>query len=254
MSAEDSARGPTTFELFLQATSSTKQGYNLLAPRFDATPYATPSNFISRALRRAQLRFPSNEDSTGLRAADLACGTGRATQMLASSFARVDAYDFSVGMLDRARELTQAQPNTSGRCDFIVADLANVSLPLEAYQRVVTFGAWGHILPRWRQHLAFQIVDSLRSGGVFLTITADPSVVGTRRWLYSAVFDSAMHLRNLVLTEPFHMYYRINDTLTVKQLFEHDPRVEIVLEPVPGSPHPELTLLMVRKLPQHHLR
>ena len=122
-SAEDSARGPTTFELFLQATSSTKQGYNLLAPRFDATPYATPSNFISRALRRAQLRFPSNEDSTGLRAADLACGTGRATQMLASSFARVDAYDFSVGMLDRARELTQAQPNTSGRCDFIEADL-----------------------------------------------------------------------------------------------------------------------------------
>ncbi len=248
-----SMRGPSTMELFIQATSSTKQGYNLLAPRFDATPYATPESFIARALQRAQMRFPIRD--LGPRwAADLACGTGQATRQLATSFERVDAYDFSPGMLQQASELTERLSQFSSNCHFTEADLANILMPNSVYQRVVTFGAWGHIMPAWRQRLVRQIVDSLRPSGVFLTITADSTVVASRRWWYSAVFDAAMHLRNLVLSEPFHMYYRINDTLQVKQLFDVDPRVEVTLEPVPGSPHAELTLLMVQKRPLDQTR
>ena len=35
-------QGPTFFELASQALSSTRQGYDLLAPKFDFTPFRTP--------------------------------------------------------------------------------------------------------------------------------------------------------------------------------------------------------------------
>lgn len=239
--------GPTYLELFLQATSSTKQGYNLLAPQFNATPYATPSSFVARSLDRAETRFP-RKDSDENWGADLACGTGVATAELANFCNHVDGFDFSPGMLQQARQLLERKAEGSVVHQLFEVDLATVELPCSAYRRVITFGAWGHILPLWRERLVEQIVNSLAPGGVFLTITADPGRVASRRWWYSIVFDAAIHLRNRILSEPFHMYYRINDTLVVKQLFENDSRVRVFLEPVPGSPHPELTLLMVQKL------
>ena len=50
-------QGPTVWELLVQALSSTEQGYDLLAPKFDSTPFRTPEAILGPAM--AQLGGPS---------------------------------------------------------------------------------------------------------------------------------------------------------------------------------------------------
>jgi hypothetical protein len=48
------AQGPTFRELAVQALSSVERGYDLLAPKFDHTPFRTPDavlDAVTRALR-----------------------------------------------------------------------------------------------------------------------------------------------------------------------------------------------------------
>ena len=228
----------------MQATTNTRQGYNLLAPRFDLTEYATPQWLIEACRARVDKLFPPRRrrDAVG---ADLGCGTGRASLVLHETCATVEGYDFSPNMLEQARARTSVDER-SGQYRFVEADLAVLELPRERYDRVVTFGAWGHILPPWRDRLMAQVLQSLRSGGIFYTVTADPAARLSRRWLRSALFDLALHTRNRLLGDPFHMYYLLNDTLEVKAMLERAGDCQVMLEPVPRSPHPELTLLMAR--------
>lgn len=63
-------QGPTLRELAAQALSSVEHGYDLLAPKFDHTPFRTPDailDAVARALR------PIGPFDHGL---DLCCGTG----------------------------------------------------------------------------------------------------------------------------------------------------------------------------------
>src|SRR2546430_8673021 len=41
-------KGPTLRELAVQALSSTERGYDLLAPKFDCTPFRTPDAILRR--------------------------------------------------------------------------------------------------------------------------------------------------------------------------------------------------------------
>lgn len=237
-----SQRPPTFWELAIQASTSTRHGYNLLAPRFEQTGYATPSFLIEACRRRVDRLFPPSP-SAG-RGADLACGTGRAIAAMRGDGLRWDGYDFSPGMLRQAR-MRLGEAGAS----LIDADLATLDLPAATYRRVVTFGAWGHILPLWRRRLITQIVATLTEDGVFYTITADAPSRWRWEGLASLLFDLSIRVRNRLLAEPFHMYYRLNDTATVRRLFQEVGGVEVRLEPVPGSPHPRLTLLMVSRSP-----
>ena len=65
-------QGPTLRELAVQALSSTERGYDLLAPKFDYTPFRTPEEILVPAL--------SNLDRPRSIAAalDMCCGTGAA--------------------------------------------------------------------------------------------------------------------------------------------------------------------------------
>lgn len=236
-------RPPTFWELAVQATTSTREGYNLLAPRFDMTAYATPSRLIEACRARVDHLYPLRREQA--RGADLACGTGRACAVLRRSCGRIDGYDFSPGMLEQARRLAQAWEAT----EFtpIESDLSEVELPVGRYDRIVTFGAWGHILPAWRERLIAQTFQALRPGGVFYTVTADPSGPWHGDWWRAAVFDAAIRARNRLLGNPFHMYYLLNDTLTVKRLFEAAGADPVRLEPLPRMPHPRLTLLIASK-------
>jgi SAM-dependent methyltransferase len=236
-------RPPSFWELAVQATTNTRQGYNLLAARFDLTDYATPTHLIEACRARVDLLYPvARCDATG---ADLACGTGRGCLVLARSCADVDGYDFSPRML----EVAQKQA-TGAAFRFVETDLATVDLPAGRYDRIVTFGAWGHIMPEWRERLIRQIWAALKPGGVFYTITADPSGPWDSGWWRATFFDAAIKARNCLLGDPFHMYYLLNDTLTVKRLCESAGPCEVRLEPVPRTPHPRLTLLMVRRCSQ----
>ena len=62
--------GPTFFELAQQALSSTQRGYDLLAPKFDYTPFRTPRLVLDAVA--AQLARVGPLD----RGLDLCCGTG----------------------------------------------------------------------------------------------------------------------------------------------------------------------------------
>ena len=246
MTPSRTERPPSFWELAVQATTNTRQGYNLLAPRFELTPYATPCWLVEACLARLDQLSPLDRSlACGL---DLACGTGRAALPLARSCARVEGLDFSPRMLEQARRKAQEVPETD--FDFQEADLATVRLREAFYDRIVTFGAWGHILPPWRRRFVEQCVKALKPGGVFATVTADPAHKLSRRWWYSVAFDNSLRLRNMLLGDPFHMYYAINDTDEVRSLFSSVGGVTIRLEPVPRRPHPELTLLVAVRSPE----
>lgn len=236
-------RPPSFWELAVQATTNTRQGYNLLAPRFELTPYATPTWLIECCRQRADQLYPLC--SSQARGADLACGTGRALFDLQRSCSRVDGYDFSPRMLAVARQRAAASGNPAA-FSLIETDLATLTLGARRYDRIVTFGAWGHILPQWRKRLMGEILAALKPGGVFYTITADPSGPWDVGWWKAALFDAAIRSRNWLLGDPFHMYYLLNDTLTVKRLLEAAGPCQVRLEPIPRHPHPRLTLLLAQ--------
>ena len=59
--------GPTFFELAKEVLSSTERGYDLLANKFDVTPFRTPDPLIENALA-----IIGQVDT----AIDICCGTG----------------------------------------------------------------------------------------------------------------------------------------------------------------------------------
>jgi ubiquinone/menaquinone biosynthesis C-methylase UbiE len=93
-----SAEGPSVRELVAQALSSVERGYDLLAPKFDHTPFRTPDavlNATADALR------PLGPFGRGL---DVCCDTGAGLPVLESVCqGPVTGVDFSAGMLAQAR-------------------------------------------------------------------------------------------------------------------------------------------------------
>src|SRR3569833_679008 len=87
--------GPTLLELTRQALSSTQRGYDLLAPKFDVTPFRTPEEILRPAL----------QGIGSINAAlDLCCGMGAAMELLLPKVrVRLVVVDFSHGMLEQGR-------------------------------------------------------------------------------------------------------------------------------------------------------
>ena len=240
--------GPSFWELARQALSSTKRGYDLLAPKFEATSYATPIEWIESALLHGQQSYPIL-DFDNSRGADLACGTGRGARALRAYTQRVEGFDFSPGMLTQARALSLDLEGL----DWIVSDLSDFQLEAQKYDRIVSFGAWGHILPRFRAFFLGQIFQSLRPGGVFLTLTADDPKIWQKRFWHHLLFDLAIILRNLLWFQEFHMYYRLNSTeQLLRQVQAHpfmEESFELRAEPLPGYEDTCITLLMLHRRP-----
>src|SRR5712692_766800 len=91
--------GPTFFELAEQALSSTERGYDLLAPKFDYTPFRTPDWLLELVGSYLAHVGPF---AAGL---DLCCGTGAGLEVLRPLCReRVVGVDFSRGMLDVCQE------------------------------------------------------------------------------------------------------------------------------------------------------
>ena len=63
-------QGPTFGELARQALSSTERGYDLLAPKFDYTPFRTPDSLLELVAPLIGNEKPIDS------ALDLCCGTG----------------------------------------------------------------------------------------------------------------------------------------------------------------------------------
>ncbi|MEV6959874.1 class I SAM-dependent methyltransferase [Streptomyces sp. NPDC051207] len=192
-------RGPRLRELAVQALSSVERGYDLLAPKFDHTPFRTPEPVLD-AVAAALARL--GPFGAGL---DLCCGTGAGLGVLAKVCRDgVTGVDFSAGMLAVAREHTRA---TRPPVSLVRADAR--ALPFgRAFDLLVSFGAFGHFLPRELPGLFTQVHSVLRPGGSFaFPVLAPPRPSSPVFWMLLG-FDTAMRVRNAVWRPPFVMYYR----------------------------------------------
>jgi SAM-dependent methyltransferase len=190
-----SPQGPSVRELAMEALSSVEGGYDLLAPKFDHTPFRTPDRVLDTTTDalRSLGRF-----GQGL---DVCCGTGAGLQVLRSVCqGRVLGVDFSAGMLAQA---ASAHPDAT----LVRADVR--SLPFDgAFDVAVSFGALGHFLPGERPELFAGVHRALRPGGVFAFPIGAPQPIASRGYWALLGFDLAMRVRNAVWRPPFVMYYR----------------------------------------------
>src|SRR6516162_703294 len=90
--------GPSVRELAVQALSSVEGGYDLLAPKFDHTPFRTHDGVLDAT---AGALRPLGPFGPGL---DVCCGTGAGMRILRSLCqGPIMGVDFSTGMLAQAR-------------------------------------------------------------------------------------------------------------------------------------------------------
>ncbi|MER5383407.1 class I SAM-dependent methyltransferase [Streptomyces sp. NPDC002688] len=250
-------QGPTLRELAVQGLSSIEHGYDLLAPKFDHTPFRTPDAILD-AVGRALA--PMGPFTAGL---DLCCGTGAGMEALRDLCREsVTGVDISTGMLTVGRERLGAEadgspslaglrddgpppvaPTPGGRSPSVapaqggtppsVASVRGAGAPSvprvrgdgapsvawvrgdaralpfgSAFDLVVSFGAFGHFLPRELPGVFAGVHAVLRPGGRFaFPIMAPPRPSSPWYWALLG-FDTVMRVRNAVRRPTFVMYYR----------------------------------------------
>lgn len=193
-------QGPTFWELARQCLSSTERGYDLLAPKFDFTPFRTPDVVLDGLAKK--LGEPRSIDA----ALDVCCGTGAAMQILRPLCRRrVVGIDFSQGMLDVAQQRFADEP-VQAKVELVRDDVLEMQFH-EEFDLAVTTGSLGHILPRDEPQFVRRIHSALRPGGRFAFVTAEMPPWWSRRALLSRAFNAAMLARNAIRRPPFIMYY-----------------------------------------------
>jgi ubiquinone/menaquinone biosynthesis C-methylase UbiE len=193
-------KGPTFHELAVQALSSTERGYDLLAPKFDYTPFRTPRPILDAVAAHLKVLAPF---PAGL---DVCCGTGAGMELLRPLCRdRVVGIDFSRGMLEVGRRRTAPAPG-SARLEFVRGNV--LALPFgAAFDLAVSFGAFGHILRKDEPRFVGEVARVLRPGGRFVFVTSHVPPVWSRAYWLCRLFNGAMRVRNYLLAPPFVMYY-----------------------------------------------
>jgi ubiquinone/menaquinone biosynthesis C-methylase UbiE len=226
-----SPQGPTLGELCVQALSSVERGYDLLAPKFDHTPFRTPESILDATRDGLAADGPFG---AGL---DVCCGTGAGLRVLRELCqGRITGVDFSAGMLAEARS---AHPDAS----WVRADAR--ALPfIEDFDLAVSFGALGHFLPAERPAVFAGVHRALKPGGLFVVPVGDPPpITSVAHWALLG-FDVAMRVRNAVWRPPFVMYYRTMTPAPVRADLTA-AGFTVTTRTAPGSPR--LHLLLARK-------
>lgn len=193
-------KGPSLFELAQQWLSSTERGYDLLAPKFDYTPFRTPEPILSVVGEHLGRAAPVSS------LLDVCCGTGAAMQRFKPLCChRMVGVDMSAGMLEVARSATQSTPGDP-HLEFVRGNA--LALPFGAeFDLAVCFGAFGHVLAQDEPRLIRQIAGALKPGGRFVFVTSEMPPRWSKAYWFNRGFNAVMHLRNWVVKPPFIMYY-----------------------------------------------
>ncbi len=192
--------GPSFFELAKQALSSTQRGYDLLAPKFDFTPFRTPDFILDRVVELTAELGPFEQ------VLDVCCGTVAAMKaFIPLCQNRMVGIDFSQGMLDIAKaNLDPSDKNV--KTEFVHVNAMNLDFDNQ-FDLIISFGAFGHIPRRDEADFVQRIGKALKSGGRFVFVTSEiPSKLGATYWLARG-FNAAMHLRNFLIRPSFVMFY-----------------------------------------------
>jgi ubiquinone/menaquinone biosynthesis C-methylase UbiE len=229
-------------ELAVQALSSVEGGYDLLAPKFDDTPFRTPDGVLDAT---ADALRPLAPFGPGL---DACCGTGAGIGVLESVCqGPILGVDFSTGMLAQARG---AHPDAG----LVRADAR--ALPFAGgFDLAISLGALGHFLPAERPALFAGVYRALRPGGLFaIPVGALPPVASVRYWALAG-FDLAMRVRNALWRPAFVMYYRtcpldaVREDLTASGFTVTTVPLTALGQREDGSPGYRLVLARTRTTP-----
>lgn len=197
-----SSGGPTLGELTRQALSSTRAGYDLLAAKFDRTPFRTPDWLLDAV---APEIGPPGSVARGI---DLCCGTGAGLRVLRPVCRElVVGVDFSLGMLGVARRRGQATPlGPEARVLLVQQDVLEMGFA-STFDVATLFGALGHLRPRDQPRFLAEVRRCLAPGGRLVFVTAPvPPPWSPALWV-TAGFDAAIWVRNRLWRPPFYMYY-----------------------------------------------
>jgi ubiquinone/menaquinone biosynthesis C-methylase UbiE len=191
--------GPTFFELMEEALSSTRRGYDLIAPKFDLTPFRTPDEVL------AHVAPYLGGDRSIARALDICCGTGAVIRFLRPICREeVVGLDLSGGMLKQARWLAASPGPPTIR--LVHGDA--MALPFrEVFDLATCFGALGHILQENERRFVRGVRNVLVSGGRFVFLTSPLPPILSRAWVLSRGFNVVMRVRNAIWRPAFIMYY-----------------------------------------------
>ena len=192
---------PTFSELMKQALSNVEDGYNLLAPKFDATRYITPESILKPFFKKIKQERP--EIKNGI---DICCGTGAASLHLASlckeSFT---AFDLSEGMLEQCRKKVEATDSVAD-LNFKIGNA--IEMPFHSqFDLAVSFGAFGHILKEDEHPFISSIYNALVPGGDFYFITTGKLPIWSLSLWRQRIFNGVLRVRNFLLRPKFIMYY-----------------------------------------------
>ncbi|MBC7173612.1 MAG: class I SAM-dependent methyltransferase, partial [Polyangiaceae bacterium] len=159
--------GPTLFELARQALSSTERGYDLLAPKFEHTPFRTPDAVLEPVVERLSTRGPYRQ------ILDVCCGTGAAMRLLRPlASTSVVGLDLSANMLEEARKSLAHAPGEAA-VELVRGDA--LAIPFEGrFELVTSFGAFGHIAEADEPRFVASIARALGPGGRFVFVTSEP--------------------------------------------------------------------------------
>ncbi|HEY8077319.1 MAG TPA: methyltransferase domain-containing protein [Labilithrix sp.] len=229
--------GPTFLELMRQALSSTERGYDLIAPKFDYTPFRTPDPILE-----AMAKEIGPIDS----ALDVCCGTGAAMRWLRPLCReRVVGIDFSQGMIDEAKRRLAGVPGDA-RVEFVRGDVMAMSFDRE-FDVVTCVGAFGHVEPKDEDPFVDGIVRALRPGGRFVFATG-PAPTPRHAWWWTAhAFNAVMRVRNAVLKPAFIMYYLTFQWPEVRALLERHGLVVEAFEGRCPAPYDRAVIVVATK-------
>jgi len=194
--------GPTLRELAEQALSSTDRGYDLLAPKFDYTPFRTPDALLKRAAKIAK-----KKGGTTARGLDLCCGTGAGVRWFRPLCTeKIVGIDRSQGMLDVAREKLEDAPGDAP-IELLQGDALEAPFEDRSFGLITCFGAFGHILQEDEPRFCREVARLLEPGGRFVFITSErPPIWAPELWVARG-FNAAMRVRNALIKPEFIMYY-----------------------------------------------
>jgi SAM-dependent methyltransferase len=229
-------QGPTFLELAQQALSSTERGYDLLAPKFEYTPFRTPD----------ELLLPSapfiGEPGSVEAALDLCCGTGAAMRMLRPLCrSHVTGIDVSRGMLEEAEQLLRGVPGEA-EFRFVRRDVLEMTFDAE-FEVATCFGALGHVLGPDQDRFVDGIRRALVPGGRLVFVTGDMPTPLNPTWWLARDFNFAMHVRNAVLDPPFIMFYLLFTLPRAREiLLRHGFSIEVHDRVCPRFPPAKLVI------------
>ncbi|MCA9604265.1 MAG: class I SAM-dependent methyltransferase [Myxococcales bacterium] len=194
--------GPTLWELAEQALSSTDRGYDLLAPKFDHTPFRTPDSLLEKAAK-----IVKKKGGTAARGLDLCCGTGAGVRWFRPLCTEsMTGLDRSQGMLDVARERLEDAPGDA-EIRLLQGDALEAPFEDGTFGLITCFGAFGHILQEDEPRFVREVTRMLAPGGRFVFITSErPPAYSPSLWVARG-FNAVMRVRNALIKPEFIMYY-----------------------------------------------